>query len=427
MNKVLDKEIPTSYQGAFSNGGDCRSMTRSSFLKGAGLAIAGGFLGRSMGELASAQEKARTSPRSTRVRDVEIASYSLEQKVVFHIALPTIPTSEGLFLRLRTEDGVVGWGEASPYSPVTSETAQSDMAMAGSLAALVRNRDAFSIPKIVADMDLLTPFNGSIKAAFEMALWDICGKVAGQPVYGLLGKFRDSFETDKTIFIDTPQAMAETAREYVREGFRVIKTKVGESPEKDGERLRAIREAVGSEIAIRIDANQGWSPTDAVRSLQIMEKYQIQACEQPTPYWDWQGLKHVRDHSSTPVMADESVHAPHDAMQAARLEACDMINIKLMKSGGILNATRIAHVAEAAGMTCMVGCMAETSLGLTAAAHVVASQANIIYADLDSSLFVVNNPIAGGMRIDKGTVYLPPDPGLGLEVDPLFVKKLRPV
>jgi L-alanine-DL-glutamate epimerase-like enolase superfamily enzyme len=220
--------------------------------------------------------------------------------------------------------------------------------------------------------------------------------------------------------------MAETAREYVRQGFRVLKIKVGESPEKDVERLRVIREAVGNDIAIRIDANQGWSPSDAVRSLRAIESYRIQVCEQPTPFWDWQGLKHVRDHSSIPVMADESVHSPHDAIEAARLEACDMINIKLMKSGGILNATRIAHVADAAGMSCMLGCMAETSLGLTAAAHVVASQKNVIYADLDSFLFNVSNPIAGGMKMDGGTISLTAEPGLGLDVDPLFVKKLRP-
>ena len=402
-------------------------ITRSGFLKSvAGMAMGGAVLRRPADALLYAQEKAHVSSRSTQVRDIEIVPYSLEQKVVFHVALPAIPTSEGLFVRLRTEDGVVGWGEASPYSPVTSETPQSDMAMASSLAGLIRNRDVFNIAKAVADMDAFSPFNTSMKAAFEMALWDICGKIAGQPVCCLLGKFRESFDTDKTVFIDTPQAMAETAKAYVREGFRVVKIKVGESPEKDIERLRAIREAVGSDIAIRIDANQGWSPTDAVRSLRAIEKYQIQDCEQPTPYWDWQGLKYVRDHSPIPVMADESVHSPHDAIEAARLEACDMINIKLMKSGGILNATRIAHVADAAGMSCMLGCMAETSVGLTAAAHVVASQANIIYADLDSSLFVVNNPVAGGMRIDKGTVYLSSEPGLGLEVDPSFVKKLRP-
>ncbi|HVO81311.1 MAG TPA: dipeptide epimerase [Terriglobales bacterium] len=402
--------------------------TRGGFLKSvAGLAIAGAVLKRPADGLLYAQEKANVSPRSTRIRDVEIVPYSLEQKVVFHVALPTVPTSEGLFVRLRTEDGVVGWGEASPYSPVTSETPQSDMAMASSMASLIRHRDAFSIAKAVADMDALSPFNTSIKAAFEMALWDICGKVAEQPVCRLLGKFRESFETDKTVFIDTPQAMADTAREYVREGFRAIKIKVGESPEKDVERLRVIREAVGNDIAMRIDANQGWSPSDAVRSLHAIEKYEIQDCEQPTAYWDWQGLKYVRDHSPIPIMADESVHSPHDAIEAVRLEACDMINIKLMKSGGILNATRIAHIADAAGMTCMLGCMAETSLGLTAAAHVVASQGNIVYADLDSSLFVVNNPIAGGMRIDKGVVYLSPEPGFGLDVDPLFVRKLRPV
>lgn len=402
-------------------------ITRGGFLRSiAGAAVAGTMLRQPSERLLYAQE-AHASRRSARIRDIEIVPYSLEQKIVFHVALPAVPTSEGLLVRLRTEDGVIGWGEASPYSPVTSETPQSDMSVASTLAAVIRNRDAFSIAKIVSDMDALSPSNTSIKAAFEIALWDICGKIAGLPVYCLLGKFRESFATDKTVFIDTPQAMADTAREYMREGFRVLKIKVGESPEKDVERLRAVREAVGSDIAIRIDANQGWSPTDAIRSLHALENYQIQDCEQPTPFWDWQGLKYVRDHSPIPIMADESVHSPHDAIEAVRLEACDMINIKLMKSGGILNATCIAHIAAAAGMTCMLGCMAETSLGLTAAAHVVASQGNVVYADLDSFLFVVSNPIAGGMRVEKGTVYLPTEPGLGLDVDPLFVKKLRPV
>lgn len=402
-------------------------MTRKFFLRSMlGAATTCGFLGGEGGTLLLAQDKARVPAKAAKIRDVEIFPFTLQQKVPIKIALPTPLTMENVFVRLRTEDGVTGVGEASPYSAVTSETQQTDIAMARTLADLVRGRDPFTIAKIVDDMDMFSPNNPSIKAAFEMALWDICGKIAGLPICCLLGKYRDSFETDKTIFIETPPAMAEAARDVVRQGFRTVKVKVGESPEKDIARLAAIREAVGNDIALRIDANQGWSAAEAVRSLRGMENYHIQACEQPVPYWDMEGLKYVRDHSSVPIMADESVHSPHDAIEAVRKDAVDLINIKLMKTGGILNAVRIAQISAAAGIQCMLGCMNETSLALTAAAHVIASQKNLIYADLDSYLFNVSNPIIGGMEIKQGTVYLPTGPGLGLDIDPAFLKKLTP-
>ena len=402
-------------------------MTRKFFLRSMlGAATTCGFLSGESGALLLAQDKARVPAKAVKIRDVEIFPFTLQQKVPIKIALPTPLTMENVFVRLRTEDGITGVGEASPYSAVTSETQQTDIAMARTFADLVRGRDPFTIAKIVDDMDMFSPNNPSIKAAFEMALWDICGKIAGLPICCLLGKYRDSFETDKTIFIETPPAMAEAARDVVRQGFRTVKVKVGESPEKDIARLAAIREAVGNDIALRIDANQGWSAAEAVRSLRGMENYHIQACEQPVPYWDMEGLRYVRDHSSVPIMADESVHSPHDAIEAVRKDAVDLINIKLMKTGGILNAVRIAQISAAAGIQCMLGCMNETSLALTAAAHVIASQKNLIYADLDSYLFNVSNPIIGGMEIKQGTVYLPTAPGLGLDIDPEFLKKLTP-
>ncbi len=403
------------------------SMTRKSFLKTmAGVAMVGGVLRRGPAALLEAQEKSLVPAKAARIRDVQIFPYSVAQKVPLKIAIPVAIKADNIYVRLRTEDGVTGVGEASPYSPVTSETQQSDIAMAHQLAELVRGRDPFTLSKIIDDMDTLSPGNPSIKAAFEMALWDICGKITGQPICCLLGRYRETFETDKTVFIDAPAAMAEAAAEVVREGFRAVKVKVGEAPEKDIARLRAIREAVGPDIALRIDANQGWNPAEAVRCLHGIEEFQIQACEQPVPSWDWEGLRFVREHSFMPIMADESVHSPHDAIEAVRREAVDIINIKIMKTGGILNAVRIAEIAEAADLTCMLGCMNESSLSLTAAAHVIASRKNIIYADLDSFLFNVTNPIIGGMEIKQGVIHLPPAPGLGLEIDPAFLKTLTP-
>ncbi len=400
-------------------------LTRKGFFQSLGALAATGLFSGS-GPLLAAQEKAHVPARANKIRDIEILPYSIPVKMVIKVALPVIPSADGVFVRLRTEDGVIGVGEASPYSPVTSETPQSDVAFARTLADVVRGRDPFTISKIVDEMDIISPYNSSIKAAFEMALWDICGKIAGLPVCCLLGRYRDTFETDKTVGIDTPQVMAENARQIKQEGFRTIKVKVGESPAIDIERLRAIRDAVGKDVALRIDANQGWTPADAVQSLRGIEKYDIQACEQPVPYWNVEGLRFIRDHSSIPIMADEAVHAPHNVIELIRQNAVDLINIKLMKSGGILNAVRTAQVADAAGINCMLGCMAETSLALTAAAHVVASQKNIVYADLDAYMFNSINPITGGMTIKQGMVQMPTTPGLGLEIDPDYLKKLKP-
>jgi L-alanine-DL-glutamate epimerase-like enolase superfamily enzyme len=297
--------------------------------------------------------------------------------------------------------------------------------MGKALAEIVRGKDAFAIPWIVSEMDTLTPNHPSIKAAFEMALWDICGKIAGQPVHRLLGTYRDSFETDQTVFIDTPEAMSQQAKEIASQGFKRIKVKVGQGPREDAARLAAIRDTVGKDAKLRIDANQGWTPSVAVQTLRALEKYDVEFCEQPVAYWDWTGLKYVRSHVGIPIMADEAVHSPQDALHGIREDAMDMINVKLMKSGGILHAVAIAQIAAAANINCMLGCMSEGRIALTAAAHVVASQKNCLYADLDAFLFQAFDPVIGGMQLTAGTVSVPDAPGLGLDIDPAFLRTLR--
>jgi L-alanine-DL-glutamate epimerase-like enolase superfamily enzyme len=401
------------------------AMTRMGFLKTvAGAAFAGSFL-RGSEKLAAAQDKAKLPLKAVRIRDVEIFPYDLPQKTVIHISLGDTSVTQNVLVRVRTEEGVVGWGEASPFPAVTSDTQSTSVEFGKNLAEILRGRDPFTISRIVADMDAAAPHNPSIKAAMEMAIWDICGKIAGHPVCCLLGNYRDTFETDQTIFIGTPPAMVEAARNVVKAGFKTIKIKVGESPEKDIERLRAVREAVGDKIELRIDANQGWTPAQAVRALRGMANFNIQECEQPVLYSDWEGMKYVREHSPMPIMADESVFVPQDAIEGIRHNAMDMINIKLMKSGGIMKGARIAQIAEAADMKCMVGCMTETRLGLTAAAHLVSSQKSIEFADLDAFLIHSFDPVIGGMQIKDGMVTLPQTPGLGAEMDPSFLNKLK--
>ena len=401
-------------------------LTRKGFLKSmAGATVATGLFNSFTAPLAHAQETSGANPRQRRITEIEIFPFFMEGKEVIRIALGTMAAEEVL-VRLRTNDGVVGWGEASPFSPVTGETQGTDVAMAKSLAGIVKGRDPFDLARIVSEMDGLTPYHPSIKAAFEMAIWDICGKIAGQPVVHLLGQYRNSFDTDRTVYLDKADVMAQKAKEIAGEGFKVVKVKLGESPEADIERMRTIRQVVGPDIRIRTDANQGWTPNEAVRALRGLDQFKIEFCEQPVLYSDWEGMSFVRQHVEIPIMADESVHSPADAIEAVRRDAVDMINIKLMKSGGILGAVRIAHIADGADMKCMLGCMSETRVALTAAAHVVMSQKNVLYADLDAFTEHKIDPVIGGMALKDGTLTLPDKPGLGLDIDPSWLKTLKP-
>jgi len=400
-------------------------LTRGGFLKSmAGLTFAS-LPWSKTGSFLSAQAVTGQSARSTQIQDVEIYPFNVPLKEPFHISLGTISVAENILVRLRTREGVTGWGESCPYVAVTSETQATDLAVGKDLANFVRGRDPFTLGAIMAEMDGFSPANTSMKAALEMAIWDICGKLAGQPVYKLLGGYRDSFETDITIGMGTPAEMAGKATKHVQEGFKTLKIKLGEGPVPDTARMKAIRDAIGYDIKLRTDANQGWTAAETVRSLRMMEKYQMQICEQPVPYWNVEGLKFARDNSPTPIMADESVHSLHDAFAVTRADAVDCINIKLMKAGGILRGAQIATVAAAAGVTCMVGCMEETRVGLTAGAHLVASQKNIVYADLDAFFELSVDPVIGGMQVKDGIVTLPNAPGLGVDIDPAFLCKLH--
>jgi L-alanine-DL-glutamate epimerase-like enolase superfamily enzyme len=397
-------------------------ITRKAFVRGLGLAAAGAAT-MNVPRLAAAGQGSGVPARATRIVGVELLPFTVPMKVPQRNALGTTNGTDGVFVRLTTAEGVTGLGESAPYIFVMAETQATDIAVGKLLAEIVKGQDAFAIPRIAEAMHGLTPHNPGIKAAFEMALWDICGKVAGQPVYRLLGAYRDSFETDLTVFLGTPDDMARRAAAAVALGFSCVKVKLGEAPALDIERIAAIRSAVGPSVRLRADANQAWSVASAVAALRGLEPYRVEFCEQPVPSWDWAGMRAIRGKVAIPIMADESIHQPADAVEGVRQEAMDMINIKLMKSGGILQAVRIATIAEAANLQCMVGCMDETRVSLTAAAHVAFSQKSVRFGDLDAFVGAALDPIIGGMRVEKGIVRLPDTPGLGVDVDPVFLKK----
>ncbi len=402
------------------------SLTRKGFLKMFGLgALAAGS--KAYGLPSQALTNARTAAKKLKITGVDIYLYDIPLKSPFRISIGEVTAANDLLIRLRTDQGLTGIGEACPFPPITGETQATNAAAAKAIRDMIVGRDPLAIDDLLRLIGPIVHANPSAVAAFDMALYDILGQVAGLPLFRLLGGTKSVFETDITTSIDTLEKMTAESKGYADLGYETLKVKVGLDPDEDFARLEAIRAAVGPKMAIRIDANQGWSVPQAVYALRKMEPLAIQFCEQPVLASDTAGMAAVRAQSPISVMADEAVFGPADAIKLIRAGACDTFNIKLMKAGGILNAIRIAHVADAANMRCMVGCMTESNLGLTAAAHVVASQANIVYADLDGNTDHVVDPVVGGMTVKAGTLTLPEAPGLGCDVDPAFVKKLAKI
>ena len=362
---------------------------------------------------------------NVKITDVDAYYYDLPLLEPFKISIAEMKDALNVLVRLHTNQGIVGWGEAAPFPALSGDTQATSIAAAKDMAELVKGQDALNYVKIINAINSFIPHNTCIKAAFDMALFDILGKVADLPLYKLLGGAKNSFETDLTISLHTPEETAIRGLEAVKKGFKTIKAKVGVSMESDVARIKALREAVGPEISIRIDANQGWSVPEAIKTLDRLTEYDIQLIEQPVSASDLAGLKQVRNSVKIPVMADEALFSPADALQIIKSEAADYLNIKLMKAGGILPSLKIAHLGEAAGLRCMVGCMNESNLSISAGAHLHASQSNIVFADLDTSFFLKVDPVIGGITINNGMVTLPEQAGIGAEVDPIWLKKLK--
>jgi L-alanine-DL-glutamate epimerase-like enolase superfamily enzyme len=403
------------------------TMSRKNFLKALGLGFLSTGAGKGLAHPSASLEKAKVEASRLKITGVDIYAFDIPLKEPFKISIGTVTAANDVLVMIQTDAGIVGLGEACPFHPITGETQEMNLAASKGLREIVLGKSPLSIETLVHNFGPFLHSNPSAAAAFDTALYDILGKIAGLPLYRLFGGDKPSFKTDITTDLDEPQKMAAKAKEYVDRGFDTIKIKVGQGQEMDIARLETIRQAIGYERHIRIDANQGWTPPLAIDTLKKMEKFEVEFVEQPVLATDVAGLRAVHAGSPIPVMADEALFYPADAIKLIKAEACSYFNIKLMKAGGILNMMKIAHVADAANMLCMVGCMVDSRLGLTAAAHVVASNRNIVFADLDGHSSHTVDPVVGGMLFEKGQITVPELPGVGADVDPAFLKKLQKI
>ena len=342
---------------------------------------------------------------------------SIPLVTTFKTALRTVDRIENVIVTVVTDSGLAGFGCAAPVAVITGETISSVIGAIEHISESLCGLKVANWESIFQCLNGCIIGNMSAKAAVDMAVYDLLAKSLEIPLYQLLGGIICDVETDMTISIDTPEKMIAESREKLEGGFETLKIKVGSNPEMDIRRLEVIQEAVGPEIGIRIDANQGWSAKEAVRVGRELERRGviIELMEQPVAASDFEGLRHVRDNIAFPVYADESLFSPGDALELVKMNAVDGFNIKLMKCGGIYNAMKITAIAATAGIPCMIGSMMECHISVAAAAHMAASSSVISRYDLDAPLFCASNPASGGITYQGARVCFAEAAGLGVE------------
>ncbi len=342
----------------------------------------------------------------------------------FRIATGTMDHAQNLFIRIETDEGISGVGECSAFPMIAGETQSTCFEMARDFAKLWKGKEALDIPGRLQELDDFTAFNATAKSAFDMALHDLAAKKQGVPLYRFLKGTKKPLETDLTIGIDEPEKMAATAIEFKNKGVRIIKIKLGKDSDSDFRRVQLIREAVGESVVLRLDANQGWGFETAKKLLLQFGDLNIEFCEQPMRQWNDHHLPGLRKLSPVKIMADESVFNHHDAARLIGAGACDYVNIKFAKSGGIAEAIRINRICEKNGIECMMGGMLESRLALTAFAHFALSEKNIRFYDMDTCLLGHQvDPVTGGVQYKGYFLEVPEEPGIGADIDEGFLKK----
>lgn len=359
---------------------------------------------------------------SMRISAIDIFPIRLPLREPFVISYATYPDTLSVLVRIRAAPGEEGWGEATPDPNVTGETWHGVAdALRSSLAPALIGHDARHREAALTLLDRRLEGAPTAKAALDIALHDLLARSLRIPLWELLGgKARPSLHISRVISIASPEEMAAKAVQHVAAGFRTVKAKVGdaERPLLDAQRVMAIREAVGPEIGIKVDANQGWgAPGVAISAIRAMEPARAAYIEQPVAWWNLEGLAEVRRQTGATIMIDEGCHGPREMLRAVELRAADLVNIKLMKTGGIFNALKLNAIAETAGIGAQVGTMVESSIASAAGLHTAISLGNVSTVEMGGPLMLTEDIGDAASWYAGDQVTVPDAPGLGISVD----------
>jgi o-succinylbenzoate synthase len=365
-----------------------------------------------------------------RIVKVETIPVSIPMKAPFAMSSTVGTESKGeyIILKITTEDGIIGIGESSPFMPITSESQLSEvMIIEKSLKPLLLGEDIFNVEKIWSRMESQVPRNTAAKASVDMALYDAMGKALGVPIYKLLGgKTRDRIQLCWGLSIRSSSEIADIVTERVGKGFKALKLKIGIDPRQDVKNVETIRNAVGEEVTLRLDANQAYTKDEALRVLKKFEPYGIEFIEQPLRYWDLDGMTSLRSQLSIPIASDESLYTFHDAMTLVKRQAVDVVNIKLStRTGGFTPSKKVAAICEAEGIPNWVGSSLEFGIGTAASLHFATAIGNVKYACDLTGGWVVEDVIAEDTIIENGCAVVPEKPGLGITLREDVIRRYR--
>jgi L-alanine-DL-glutamate epimerase-like enolase superfamily enzyme len=353
---------------------------------------------------------------------VEIIPVRLPLREPFVVAYASYPDTLSVIVRVRTKEGAEGWGEATPDPNVTGETwGGTTETLRRDLAPVLIGRDARDREAALHALDARIEGVPAAKAALDIALHDLVARSIGIPLWQLLGgRGRDALQISRVISMGEPTEMAAAAKRHVADGFRTVKVKVGDAanPQLDAQRVAAVREAIGPEVVIKVDVNQGWrSPGTAIQAVRAIAPSRPAYVEQPVLWWDLEGLAEVRRQTGAIIMIDEGCHGPRDMLRTANLRAADLVNIKLMKTGGILNALKLNAIAETAGIAAQIGTMVESSIASAAGLHAAIAMANVKTVEMGGPLMLAEDIGDGRSWYRNDLVFVPDTPGLGIDVD----------
>ncbi len=334
----------------------------------------------------------------------------------YTIAYETVDRADNVFVSIATDRGVTGFGCAAPDLEVTGETAASVLVAVGDIVEpLLRGSDPLRTAMLLERLREPLAAQPSARAAVDMALHDILGRVAGLPLWKLLGGFRDRIRTSVTIGILPVDETLAQAVSWVDQGFTCLKIKGGLDLDADVERLLRVREELGPRISLRFDANQGFTVDQTLELVRRARRARLELVEQPTPRGRPDLMGDITREVPVPIMADESLMSLRDAFRLAKHGLVDMVNVKLMKVGGIAEALQINSVARSAGLEVMVGCMDESAYAIAAGLHFALARPNVEFADLDGHIGLIGDPAAAAVIIRDGYLYPTGKPGIGFE------------